>query len=310
MNTEMENFSCSHFTEWYTFADDVHLYTILVIVISSLSIVPSVILNTAILVAIVRTPRLHTPQNIYMLNLAASNIGLSCLGIPLSIAWKVLERYHHNNDLVCQFAYSSYIVCSIFCAVALFMVTAASVDRYLALRLHLTYVTMVTNRRTILVCMALWVNAFIFALLLLIGRTVYSLGTSTGILLLMLVMAYCYLKIFHIMRHHHNQIQNQMASHSHHSVINLSRHRKSVKALVYVLAIYIVFYAPYLTSQAVMAFNGASVVILKIWSIGVLLLFINSFVNPLIHCLKVEEVRCATLRALHLPRQTPRETAT
>lgn len=299
----MENFSCSHFTEWYNLADDVFPYTIAVIVISSISIIPSIILNIAILVAIVRTTSLHTPQNIYMCNLAVSNIGLSCLGVPLSIAWKVLELYHHDNaEMICFFAFFSYIVCSIFCAAALFMVTAASVDRYLALHLHLTYVTMVTNIKTVIICMGLWVNALIFALLLLIGGKVYCLATSIGIAVVMLLMGYCYLKIFHILRYHHNQIQSQMSSQSHQSTINISRYRKSVTALVYVLVIYIVLYAPYLSSQVVIAFSGVSVSTLKLWSVGVILMFINSFVNPLFHCLKFEDVRNATWKVI-LPRK-------
>ncbi|XP_031563785.1 adenosine receptor A2b-like [Actinia tenebrosa] len=303
----MENFSCSHFTEWYNLADDVFSYTIAAIVVSSISIVPSIILNTAILVAIIRSTSLHTPQNIYMSNLAVSNIGLSSLGIPLSIAWKVLERYHHANELVCFFAYFSYTVCSFFCGAAFFMVTAATVDRYLALRLHLTYVTMVTNTRTVIVCMVFWVISLMFALLLLIGRMVYSLATSLGILLFMLVMGYCYLKIYHILRHHHNQMQSQMTSQPNHSSINISRYRKSVITLAYILAIYIVFYTPYLSSQAVIAFNGVSVPSLKLWSIGVLLLFVNSFVNPLFHCLKFEDVRIATWKAILLRMTTQTE---
>jgi hypothetical protein len=289
---EMENVSCQ-FTEWRYLANDLYSYTIAVIIFASISIIPTAVLNSAILIAIVRTRPLHTPQNIFMCNLAISNIGVSCLGVPLSITWKVTELYHHDNDLVCFFAFFAYIICSLFCGVSFLTVTAASVDRFLALRLHLTYVTMVTNMKTIIACMVLWVMSLTLALLLVVGQYVYSIATATAILFIMMVMAYCYLNIFHILRHHHNQIQSQITSQPNSSLPNISRYRKSVISLIYVLGIYIGFYSPYLSSLVVIAFQGASIFSLKLWNVGVLLLFVNSFVNPLFHCLKFEEIRVA-----------------
>ena len=136
------------------------------------------------------------------------------------------------------------VVCS---GVSLLTVTAVSVDRLLALSLGLRYRQVVTLRRvgSILcwfwcVCVAIVVmRRFRFAI-------IYSVVSSTMIILCIITSVYCYTKIFLILRHHQVQILGQGQPNGGGGIIlNIARYRKTVSAALWVQIALVACYLPF-----------------------------------------------------------------
>lgn len=289
----MSNYTCQQFTDWFYLAQDMYQFTLVLIVVICLSIIPIALLNVLILTAIIRTANLHTPSNILMCNLAAANLGVAFIAIPSGVAWKYLELYHHDNDVICYVTLSGYILCSIFNGGSYFSVIVATVDRYLALILHLRYPSLVTNGRVVKLCILIWIISSSQIILLLAGGNVYYITIGAVIALSLVVIVFCYYKIYTIIRHHHNQIASQETISSVSVFPNLTRYRKSVLNLLYVTCSQLGFLTPYFLCLLVLATHGVSLASLQLWTISACFLFLNSFFNPLVICMRHGELRAA-----------------
>ncbi|XP_028515027.1 trace amine-associated receptor 7d-like [Exaiptasia diaphana] len=288
----MSNYECKQFTDWYAFKQDIYIYTWTLVAVMCLLVLPVVVINAFILTAIVRTPTLHTPSNILTCHFAAANLGLALIGTPSGVAWRLLELYHHDYDVVCTITFFGYSICGLFNGGSVLTLVFATLDRYLALIFHLRYPVIVTNGRTIFLCIISWLASLIAILLLLVGGNTYYIVVSIIMVFLLVVIVYCYSKIFTITRRHHNQIANQAGNAM--AVVNhYKRYRKSALNLFYVVCCQFAFLTPYLFSIITFAFHGVSVASLRFWSVSTCFLFLNSLVNPLIIYMSYGELRAA-----------------
>jgi hypothetical protein len=117
--------------------------------------------NSVLLFAIIKTPALHKPSVFLMCNLAVNDLAVGLLVQPLYVIYKVAEM----NGLGSMSCYCGVIVnmlANLFSGMSFITVTCISIDRYLALYLHLRYVAIVTTERVVKVIIALWVINIIF----------------------------------------------------------------------------------------------------------------------------------------------------
>ena len=87
--------------------------------------------------AIRKTALLPKPLRILLLSLAASDVGVGLLVQPLYISTLVSRLNKKRIDCISYKGSSAAI--NFFCIFSLFKVVAISVDRFLAVRLHLRY---------------------------------------------------------------------------------------------------------------------------------------------------------------------------
>ena len=153
---------CYHFTRthfdmeesspvWYIFNCIVN---VVFSVISTLS-------NLLILVAIRRSPSLHTPSVAFLFGLALSDLGVGLIVQPLFFL-QTLAKVIRHKSLFCVAGISAEISANALCLVSLLTVTAVGVDKLVALLLHLRYKELVTIKRVIVVLLCVWLFSTAF----------------------------------------------------------------------------------------------------------------------------------------------------
>ena len=157
--------------------------------------------NTLVLAAILRTPSLHSPSIVLLCSLAASDFIVGFFVQPLYIASKLTR-----NLIV-------FRVLSIMAAsgtgVSLLLMTAISVDRFLALHYHMQYPNLMTTRRAMYTSGSLWLISFLLSLSTFWSTSAYYSVAAICIVICLLLSTVCYLLIYRIVRQHQLQIHFQ-----------------------------------------------------------------------------------------------------
>ena len=110
-------------------------------------------LNILSIHAIRKTSSLPKPLKTLLLSLAVSDLGVGLLAQPLFIARMVNPTYSTRTALS--------IITLLFGSASFFTVVAISVDRFLAIQLHLRYQELVTQKRVVsignsMTCSGIW----------------------------------------------------------------------------------------------------------------------------------------------------------
>ena len=246
--------------------------------------------------ALRRTSSLPQSLKTLLLSLAVSDLGVGLLGEPfyLGILVRWLQQGITTGASFTAFRFIFYL----FATASFSGVMALTVDRFLAVYLHLRYQELVTHKRVVAVVISIWVlSAFLSLLNLWVPKNIsYIMFAITGITWL-IVSVMCYLKIYFAVRRHRNEIQAlQVAQND--QIANADRLRKSAVGVFYVYLVFLFCYLPQFCNFAVVAiFNlSAGVKVFAISSITLLLL--NSSLNPVIYCWKMRHIRRAVMGIL------------
>ena len=114
----------------------------------------TIILNIVTIHAIRKTALLPKPLRTLLLSLAASDVGVGMLVQPLYIS--ILVSRLNQKRIDCISYKGLYVVINFFCISSLLNVVTISVDRFLAVHLHLRYQELVTHKRVIAAVISIW----------------------------------------------------------------------------------------------------------------------------------------------------------
>ena len=255
---------------------------------------------TAIMLNIVT---IHAIRRTLLLSLAVSDVGVGLLGQPFYVSL-VVEWLHQNNPACITNIVFIFIV-NAFSLASFFGVVAISVDRFLAIHLHLRYQELVTPRRVADVVISTWLLSVAFPVVVAwLLPDLYSLLTFFLGILGLVVTTLVNIRIYLTARRHKNQIRGlQLQGVRDNS--EMSRFARLVKSAVGILYVYLLFlicYLPFLICLVANEINGPSVP-LKSWFIfSLTLIFLSSSLNPVIYCWKMRHIRHAIMAIL---RNTP-----
>ena len=178
---------------------------------------------------------------------------------------------------------------------------AVSVDRFLAIHLHLRYQELVTHKRVVAVVISIWVLSGIFSLLILwnLQYTQRLISSICGVIGLLLT-AVGYIRIYLVARHHKNQIQtlqlqeveqaNEMA--------NFVSLIKSAVGIFYIYLVFLLCYLPYFIGMASLRSQDWNIPFKTFVLFSATLVFLNSSLNPVIYCWKMRHIRHALMDIL------------
>ena len=255
--------------------------------------------NTLILVALHKETSLHPPSKLLYRNLAITDLCVGIIVEPLYVTnWTsvVKERWD-----ICYFsfrtaAFSGYTLC----AVSLLTVTAISVDRLLALLLGLRYRQVVTLRRTSITVIGFWILSIVGA-----STFIWNLFITTRYqhivpALCLATIIFAYTKIFCTLRHNQIHVQNHVAQGQPSQAIplNIARYRKALYSALWVQGTMVVCYLPFTIAVALMPQRGIPISAYRAWHFTATLVYLNSSLNPLLYCWKINEVRQAVKKTL------------
>ena len=146
-------------------------YAVLVFitVVSILTCPITTVLNALVIIAVKTKPRLQTMSNIALTCLATTDGIMGVVGQPLFIAG-VAGTIERN----CLLTVSSKNVIRFLITASLFLLTLINVERYIAIKHSLQYITIVTKARLIRSSAILWIiTSLLTVSLAIINNTIY-----------------------------------------------------------------------------------------------------------------------------------------
>ena len=196
-----------------------------------------------------------------------------------------------------------------------------AIERYLAIRLHLSYATTITTKRILKIVTFIWVVVTVLTSIrswdinevFFRPPLITAASLSTGILVV------CYSKIFILVRRHRQQILNQVSvsiktrenkvcisvrgtsSQNSAEKLTMTRQKKSTLTMVYILLFFFLCYLPSIVYQVVVVtsgIHGDDESLRVAYRYTFTLISVNSSLNPVLYCLRITELREAVINVV------------
>ena len=261
----------------------------------------AIMLNIVTIHAIRKTSSLPNTLKTLLLNLAVSDIGVGLLVQPLYTS--LLVKWLQQNNTGCNTYMLFVIITSSFYQASFFGVVALSVDRFLAIHLHLRYQELVTHKRVVAVVISMWLFSLFLPLMMVwvpLSVDIFLLIKFTlGVIGLLLTTA-IYISIYFAVRRLKNQIRALQVEQAEENseIANFARLIKSAVSIFYVYITVLVCYAPHFISLVSLKINGPTIALHRFFLLSLILVFLNSSLNPVIYCWKMRQIRQTLLNIL------------
>ena len=188
-----------------------------------------------------------------------------------------------------------------FILASFFGVAAVSVDRFLAIHLHLRYQELVTHKRVVALVILIWLLSVFFAFMMLWAPFYFYVAIICilGVVILF-VTTLVYIRIYLTVRRHKNQIQALQVQQNPQTdeTVNFASLAKSAVGIFYVYFLFLICYLPSFVSLAIIQISGQSTASKRIFLFSVTLTYLNSSLNPVIYCWKMGHIRHAIVDIL------------
>lgn len=250
--------------------------------------------NLIILQVIWRKQELHTPSFILLFCLAASDLLVGLVCQPFYVAFKITELID-NFGAYCILRMIQSISGWTTTGVSLAILSGVSIDRLLVLTLHLRYNTIVTVQRVLQTVFVVWMLSVAIVMLRFWIRQ-WLIFPVAIVVTSFLVTTISTLKIFQIVRRHQRQIFQQQRIQS--NIVDALKCRKSAVTVLYVYGLFIIFYLPLCATMVVETLAGYTLRVKIAYDYAATAVFINSFLNPIVYCFRIEEIRRAVKNLL------------
>ena len=211
-----------------------------------------------------------------------------------------MEIEQSTEKKTIHYTSKAFIITSSFLCFASFLgVTALTVDRFLAIHLHLRYQELVTHKRVVAGVISIWVFSALTSVVLnnwWIDSIMYAI-VITAIVCLPFT-ALLYYKIYLGVRRHTKEIQSLQVQNGD-MMANNARQRKIAVATFSVFLVFLICYLPNTCITAVKIISGRNSGLAPILrTFADTMAFLNSSLNPLIYSWKIRQIRHAVLNIL------------
>lgn len=258
----------------------------------------AIALNITTILALRKTASLPKPLKTLLLSLAISDLSVGLVLQPWYV--KILstlmgsEKTPNLQTTFKEFLSTAWFLCS----VSFLGVVALSVDRFLAIHLHLRYQEFVTRRRAVALVIFVWVmSAFLTTLVDSVlkqnGPVVYISIEALSLI----TTALFYYEIYIVVKRQTNQMQNlRIQQEQTENIANAARLRKSALGTFWVYVVFLARYLPdIIIHTAILSADKNSALLnnLHLWALT--LVFFHSSINPLIYCWNMRHIQYTIL---------------
>ena len=265
----------------------------------------AIVLNSITIHAIRKTSSLPKPLKTLLLSLAVFDLSTGLLVHPFYIAHFAngLEQNTENNySATFSNTYTAILIStSTFLSwTSFFGVLALTVDRFLAIHLHLRYQEFVTHKRAVAVVISIMVLTLFlssFPLWIQVNdkRKIYI--AIQFVCQALNAVLYC--KIYLTVQRYRNQIQSlqvqQDEGQNREMMANVARLVKLAVGTFYVYLVFLVCYLPGMCLNIAAIVSGPSTTQLHVLYYTLTIMLLNSSLNPLIYCWKMRHIRYAVI---------------
>ena len=255
----------------------------------------AVVANFLVVLVIARKVAPHTPSNVLLASLACSDLMVGMVVQPCYVVFRLYENISHLvPPCLLRIVYSeSFWVCY---GVSFLTLSAISIERYIALHLHLRYKGLVTTQRVLIVAMIIWVLDIALTFMEWIALSKLLRNCHAALLLFCLLVTFAtHLKILLILRRHQRQINSINRIPSKRKIFQ--RQTRLAVSVSYIVVIYVTCNIPVLFVM-VYNFAGGHFNNLNVFSWTETIAFLNSSINPVIFCWRNRGIRRAVLNIL------------
>ena len=229
------------------------------------------------------------------LSLALSDFAVGMLpqllwGIIIAVMLSKTSNGDSNFALFCPVILTAcYFFTFSLCSASFFTIAVIAVDRLLAISLHLRYHELVTSKRINMVLIMLWLTSGVTASISILFPVANKIIATFQVILLLLTTV-AYIRIYKVVRYHRIQIQSQLQLQNF-EVEDLHRQKKSAWNALIVYITFLFYYLPFFVSVLIVLIYGEKMSPLIANYATLLVIFLNSSLNPLVYCWRYREIR-------------------
>ena len=279
-------------------------WLIFIAVISIITCPLTAVMNALIIIAVKTKHRLKTKSNISLACLSTTDLAMGVIGQPLFISWVLVEFQGYASKTYCLRSLRKelgILAISMSGNASLFHIILVNAEKYIAIRHPLQYETMVTKARLIGSSGFLWITVLFTQLIMPAANIDDQTHAQVDAILAFLsivVISFCQVMIYLETRRQKKKIAAQQVSLE--AKEKFLKQRKAFKVTVTVLCFLILCFLPIAFSRILMANSVVdSVNLLYIFHFtGVLVITLNSLVNPIIYCVRIRQFRVALIQLL------------
>ena len=268
----------------------------------------AIALNIITIQALRKTSSLPRTLKTLLLSLAASDLAVGLLAHPVFAAHLIIQVQQNTSDN----AYGTvFIIFSVFqndlfaCA-SFFSVVAITVDRFLAIYLHLRYQELVTHKRVIALVISIWVISAFLSLVFpaahleWIPKKVPEIMFAARDAVCFITTGFLHYKIYSSVRHHTGHIQALQVQDEaqNREMKNAVRLRKTALATFYIYFLFLACYVPIFCVNLAELLCDETALIQHLWYYVRTIMLFNSSLNPLIYSWKMRHIRHAVIDIL------------
>ena len=267
----------------------------------------AIALNIITIQALRKTSSLPRTLKTLLLSLAASDLGVGLLVHPLFVAHLIIQIQRNTSDNAYDTVFTIFEThMALLSFASFFSVVAITVDRFLAIHLHLRYQELVTHKRVIAVVISIWVISAFLSLVFPAARLDWIPKRVPGIMfaardaVCFITTGFLHYNIYSSVRHHTGHIQALQVQEEaqNREMKNAVRLRKTALATFYIYFLFLACYVPMFCVNLAQLFCGQTALIRHLLYYVFTLMFFNSSLNPLIYSWKMRHIRHAVIDIL------------
>ena len=284
------------------------------VVLLLILIVVICISNGLVFIVFLRSRRLRTITNFYIMQLAIADFGVGT-SLPFNVATYFEYEIVLTNSKACAVLFAYYLL---FCAASFCGLSALTYDRYLAITDPLRYHDVMTPKRYVISGLFIWVPSLVIGFLLpmmwhnditkmecpncnlqnISKRNYFRVVLLPAFIIISALLIMLYSRIFNIARAQIKEIQKlrfseDTTSGSNAQRSNSKRQLKLFKAGLVVFATFYACWLPFFIVMCVQMYGGLfeNIVLQFLYVLTSLMGTFNSAINPFIYTTKVPEFK-------------------
>ncbi|XP_029210849.2 adenosine receptor A3-like [Acropora millepora] len=274
-------------------------YIVPLCVLNAFFALTAVVLNSVTIHAIRKTSSASLPKNlrVLLLNLAFSDLSVGLVVQPCYIIHLAFSFESQEGDNLQKIYMLTVVTRTVFVCASILGVLALSVDRFLAVYLHLRYQEIVPPKRIVSILIFSWVVSTIISLFWIVQEYHEFLWIFLNVALAtcLTTIALLQCKIYSIVRRHRFQMRAQQVQGSKQfegeTRATFERQKSSVGSAFYIYLFLLACYLPEVSTGFVVMKSEKRIFLKILRQHTITLMFANSCLNPLIYCWKLRHIR-------------------